>query len=280
MILIADSGSTKTTWNLIQNDSINTYHSAGLNPYFYTAESLQETIGNALIHQIKVLEVEKVFFFGAGCSNASSISKMRNALLYFFENASITIGDDLLAACMSTAGMHPGVCCILGTGSNSCFYNGTEIAYKIPSLGYILGDEGSGTYIGRRLISSYFYKEMPAYLEKKMLEFHSMDKHEIIEVLYNSDQPSKFLASFTDFCVINKGDEFLDQLIADVFQDFIDRHLSKYPESKQYPIHFIGSVAEGFQNLLKKQLQMNQMEIGKVFKSPFPMLFDQLKQIK
>lgn len=274
MKLIADSGSTKTDWYLIKDKQLLRYKTQGYNPYYCTTEEVKKSLSVELLDKVEARTIESLSFYGAGCANALTQKVLLDALEPTFVNASISLGDDLLAAARATAGHAAGICCILGTGSNSCSYNGKEIEDKIPSLGYILGDEGAGVFLGRQLVTAYFYREMPMDLARKMEKAYEMDKHLIISGLLNEKKPNRLLASYALFASEHQEHPFIQELLVACFDAFVVRHILKYPNARQVPIHFIGSIAFGFQAVLKRVLEKHHLEAGKIFKSPFPTLLD------
>lgn len=274
MKLIADSGSTKTDWYLIKDKDLLRYNTQGYNPYYCTTEEVKKSLQAELLDQVDAKVIKSVYFYGAGCANALTQKVILDALKPTFVHASISLGDDLLAAARATAGHEAGICCILGTGSNSCIYNGKEVEDKIPSLGYILGDEGAGSFLGRQLVTAYFYREMPVDLAAKMEKAYNMDKHLIISSLLNEKKPNRILGSYALFASEHQEHPFIQQLLIACFDAFVDRHILKYPNAKELPIHFIGSIAFGFQEVLKQVLEKHDLEVGKIFKSPFPTLLE------
>jgi N-acetylglucosamine kinase-like BadF-type ATPase len=274
MKLIADSGSTKTDWYLIKDKGLLRYNTQGYNPYYFTTEEVKKSLETELLTKIDAKLIQSVYFYGSGCANVLTQKVIRDALEPSFVNASIHLGDDLLAAARATAGHEAGICCILGTGSNSCIYDGKEIEDKIPSLGYILGDEGAGAFLGRQLVSAYFYREMPLDLAEKMKKAYDMDKHLIISSLLNEKNPNRILASYALFASDHQEYPFVQELVIACFDAFINRHILKYPNAQELPIHFIGSIAFGFQDLLKQALEKHQLKVGEIYKSPFPTLLE------
>lgn len=274
MKLIADSGSTKTDWYLVSDKEQLKYSTQGYNPYYCTTEEVKKSLNAELLDKLEASKIQSLYFYGAGCANTLTQKIIRDALEPIFSNALISLGDDLLAAARATAKYEAGICCILGTGSNSCSYNGKEIEDKIPSLGYILGDEGAGTFIGRQLLTAYFYREMPADLIVKMQEAHPMDKHLIVSSLLNEKNPNRILASYALFASNHQEHPFIKQLLEACFDAFIYRHILKYPNAKNVPIHFIGSIAFGFRDVLKEALKKQNLRAGKIYKSPFPTLLE------
>lgn len=274
MKLIADSGSTKTDWYLIKDKELLRYDTQGYNPYYFTTEEVQKSLKVELLDKIDAKAIQSVYFYGSGCANALTQKVIRDALKPSFVHASIHLGDDLLAAARATAGHEAGICCILGTGSNSCVYNGKEIEDKIPSLGYILGDEGAGAFLGRQIVTAYFYREMPLDLAVKMKEAYNMDKHIIISSLLDEKNPNRILASYALFASEHQSHPFIQDLLHACFEAFVNRHILKYPKAQDLPVHFIGSIAFGFQEELKQVLEKHGLKLGKVFKSPFPTLLE------
>lgn len=274
MKLIADSGSTKTDWYLIKDKELLRYDTQGYNPYYFTTEEVQKSLKVELLDKIDAKAIQSVYFYGSGCANALTQKVIRDALKPSFVHASIHLGDDLLAAARATAGHEAGICCILGTGSNSCIYNGKEIEDKIPSLGYILGDEGAGAFLGRQIVTAYFYREMPLDLAVKMKEAYNMDKHIIISSLLDEKNPNRILASYALFASEHQSHPFIQDLLSACFEAFVNRHILKYPNAQDLPVHFIGSIAFGFQEELKQVLEKHGLKLGKVFKSPFPTLLE------
>jgi N-acetylglucosamine kinase-like BadF-type ATPase len=274
MKLIADSGSTKTDWYLIKDKQLLRYSTQGYNPYYCTTEEVKKSLNAELLDKVDAGTIQSLYFYGSGCANVLTQKVIRDALEPTFVHAFISLGDDLLAAARATAGHEAGICCILGTGSNSCVYNGKEIEDKIPSLGYILGDEGAGSFLGRQLVSAYFYREMPIDLAAKMEKAYDMDKHLIISSLLNEKNPNRILASYALFASEHQEHPFIQQLLTACFDAFVGRHILKYPNAEQLPIHFIGSIAFGFQEVLKQVLVKHQLTVGQIYKSPFPTLLE------
>lgn len=272
MRLIADSGSTKTSWYLVDSKVVKIVYSDGYNPYYWTAESIEQNIKETVLPQLNSGTIEQLNFYGAGCANATMKAVLQKALTTCFPNVQLGLEDDLMAAARATAGRNVGICCILGTGANSCYYDGRAVVDKIPALGYVLGDEGAGTYIGRALIQAYFYREMPKDLAEKMTERFDMNRHHIITQVLNGDRPNTYLASFVLFAAEEQQHPFIQQLVHSCLNSFVTRHVLKYASASLVPIHFVGSVAFGFQVLLEEVLVQHNLSVGKILKSPFPAL--------
>jgi len=266
MILIADSGSTHTLWSwkdhLHQVYSVSTQ---GLNPYFHNLTSIVKVIQEELKPQLKEVEITEIFFYGSGCSNEEQKDLIRQGLQLTFEDIKYTVDHDLLAAARGLCMREPGIACILGTGSNSCSYNGTKIVEGTASLGYILGDEGAGSYIGKHLLKLYFDKELDEILVRKLeMEFTDLTLSNALKHIYKGSQPNKYLASFAKFvcehCEFKQAKDLLQQ----AFQAFIDKHLKKYSEVYKLPVHFVGSVAYYNRSILSEVLEKNGMKLGTI----------------
>lgn len=273
MRLIADSGSTKTKWYCIKDDNINEINTRGYNPYYCNSSQIIASLQSELLPQINPLIINQIYFYGAGCSHIANQIIVIDALSFIFKNAKIEVNTDLLAAARATSVDQAGICCILGTGTNSCYYNGKTIVDNLPSLGYILGDEGSGAALGKALLQAYFYRELPPYLESKIQDFANMDRHYILDKV-NRDMPSRFLASFAVFCATHQQEPCIKEMITSNFEQFIKKHLLKYKKVKELPIHFVGSIAYEFQGILRPLLEKNRLKVGLIIKTPFPQLLD------
>ncbi len=270
MKLIADSGSTNTIWYYFDGSDTKTFTTKGYNPFYCSSNEIHTNLSEDLLPLLKNTDIKQVFFYGAGCSNNKNKAIVSEALSKAFQQASIDIGSDLLAAARATAQHNHGVCCILGTGSNSCYYDGKKIIDNVPPLGYILGDEGGGVGLGRLLLQAYYYRELPEDLSTTMNEFADMDRGQLLQQVFNGEMPSRFIASFSIFAVQNRTHPFIQKLIKDNFNTFVKRHILKYANAALQPVHFVGSVAFGFQNELKEILSEHKLQVGKIIKSPFP----------
>ncbi len=272
MKLIADSGSTKTQWYVVRSADSKAFRTIGFNPYFYTTASLIDTLRTVLHLEIPLLEIEAVQFYGAGCGDATQRQKLQGALAQLMPQATIEVQTDLLAAARATAGQQAGICCILGTGSNSCYYDGNQIVDNLPSLGYLLGDEGAGAHLGRMLLQAYFYREMPAMVAAAMEQQYEMNRVAILNELIQSKTPNQYLASFADFAVDQKAQPFIQGLIRQNMELFITRHVQKYRMHGNLPVHFVGSIAKGFEFVLRPLLLEHGLAVGQIIKEPFPNL--------
>ena len=266
--IIADSGATKCQWTVVQSQKKYTLQSIGISPYFLSAAEIQALVTKTFKNKIKLESVEAVYFYGTGLSNPQNVSQLKKALQAVFTKATLDIQTDLVAAARATCQNSKGVACILGTGSNTGFYNGKKITKNSPGLGYVLGDEGSGTYLGKKVIQYYLYKtfdeDIMSRFEKK---FHTT-KDEILNKVYKEPTPNKYLATFTEFLVENRGHYMIENIIEDGLNDFFYTHIIKMNEAWLYPIHFVGSVAFGFKDILRQLALSYEIELGTIVKSP------------
>lgn len=272
MICIAESGSTKTDWVFI-GDGSHRYKSEGLNPFFVSSIQTAEIVGNAIpTHLLNA--VSEVFFYGAGCSSADRNQIIARGLQQKMPQAEIVVDHDLLAAARALLQQSSGVACILGTGSNSCYYNGKTIVENIPSLGYVLGDEGSGGSFGKSLVKAFIYKEMPKDLHDSFSSEFQLNKEEVLNRVYNQPQPNKFLASLAPFCGKHRDHEFIQRIIHENFDEFIVRHVLKYTLGSSDRIGFVGSIACTFERELRAVLTAHKLEAGSFLRKPIDPLVE------
>ena len=276
MILIADGGSTKCDWILLDSkgEQILKTRTKGLNPAVFKTEVLQERLEENLdLKQVRDV-VEKVHFYGAGCGTPKPTALLKSILTAFFSGAKeVQVQEDMVAAVYAVTDK-PGIVCILGTGSNSCYYDGKTIRTAVDSLGYILMDEASGNYFGKRLIRDYYYKKMPkALAEKFALEF-DLTSDAIKENIYKKDNPNTYLASFAEFIFKNERNGYFYQLIAEGMQNFIEHRVLCFKEAQNVPIHFVGSIAYFSQDIIKDALQPYRLEPGNFVQRPIDGIID------
>jgi N-acetylglucosamine kinase-like BadF-type ATPase len=268
MILIADSGSTKTDWVLLDDKSQQRYKTIGYNPYFINSESIYNSLSEKLVPEIDPLVVKKVYFYGAGCSSADNIEIVNKALTRCFINSKVSVGHDMLAAARALLQNKPGFAAIIGTGSNTCLYDGQNVTRNIDSLGYLLGDEGSGSYIGKKLVRDFMRGYLPAELHKKFAEKYQLTHADIFNNLYNKPLPNRFLAGFCMFADEHKDHEHVRQVVREAFSDFFRNLVSHYPDYRSYSFNCVGSVAYVFREILKETAASFGMETGKILHSP------------
>lgn len=275
MLLIADSGSTKTDWWLVKDKEIIKDKTVGFNPYFQTTEQIIEELSSNLVPHLKShIEKEKlsIYFYGAGCSSEAKCSIVRNALLQVWPDAIIEIEHDLLAAARALCGRKPGIAAILGTGSNSCYYDGNRIVANVFSLGYLLGDEGSGAYLGKKMITTFLYNEFPEDLQTALAGLITDSKEEILDSIYKKPLPSRYLASFSRYIPGVLSHPAMHKLVYQGLDDFFKHHVSKYPIHKEIPFNCVGSVAFHYKDILKEIVEDRKMIMGKIIESPIEAL--------
>lgn len=269
MILIADSGSTKTDWILTDGkSSVTRYSTIGFNPYFTGSETIYESLAARLSSQFDAALVTKVYFYGAGCSNDENVGIANEALTRFFANAEVVVGHDMLAAARALLGNQRGFAAIIGTGSNACIYNGAQIEHHIDSLGYLLGDEGSGSNIGKKILRDYLRGYLPPELAKKFTLYYNLRPGDIFDSLYNQPAPNRYLASFCKFADHNKSHDYIKSILRESFMDFFRQQVAHYPSYQEHTFNCVGSVGFIFREQLKEVADMHKMKIGKVISSP------------
>jgi glucosamine kinase len=269
MILIADSGGSKTDWRLIRtNGTIDQANSPGFNPYYQPIEDLKKNVHEVLLPKMDSESVSKVFFYGAGVSSLKNQLTIKSAFLEFFPEAHIEIGWDLLAAARALCGREPGIACIMGTGSNSCLYDGTKITDNVANLGWILADEGSGANIGRKFLVDYLRKLQP---EKLAAQFHQrfpLSREEFLEKVYQQEKPSAFLASFAKFIFQHLDDPYCYKLIYNSFSEFYENNVMKYENFKNLKVHFTGSIAFYFSDILRQVANDKGITVKNILEGP------------
>lgn len=271
-ILIADSGATKTEWYVTNDGDEKTIFTEGLNPYYHTAESIKNVIEQDLLPELGH-SVDEVYFYGAGCDSESKEQVVKEALR-LLGGANINVYHDLLGAARACFLRNPGIACILGTGSNSCLYDGSEVIEHIPSLAFILGDEGSAGYFGKKLINKYFRYEMPDDLKKDLEENYNMALDHITRELYDGSQKSRFIASYGAFLGEHAEHPFIKEILYEGFENFISRILLKYSNATDYEVRFIGSVAFAHQDLIKEILEKHNLKPGQFVRNPMDRLVE------
>ena len=268
MIVVADSGSTKAEWCLLNGNKRKTIYTQGISPYFLTTDQIQQILIVELKEKLKNIEPDKVYYYGTGCSNPENMVSVKKALKNTFSKAKIFVDHDLMGAAKALCGNGKGVACILGTGSNSCYYNGKKIVKNSPGLGFILGDEGSGAYLGKKVVQYYLYHTFDPDLMDRFNAKYNTTAAEILDAVYKHALPNRYLAGFVPFLIENRGHFMIENIIEDAFNDFFFNHIYKYRESWTSPINFIGSVAFGFKDVLKEMCNSYELQLGRVLKNP------------
>lgn len=281
--LIVDSGSTKTSWcfaflpNTSSADGARTVTTEGLNPAVMSAEEVEGKISKALNHclqslSISAADVDNVFFYGAGCiaGRAGVVSENISSILV---DAKIYVADDLLGAARALCGHKAGIACILGTGSNSCLYDGKNIVAHTPALGYVLGDEGSGAVLGRKFLNAVLKQTLPENIRKRFLQESGLDMAEVINRVYRSPAPNRFLASMSKYIHGYLDEKEVRDIVVDNFEDFIRNNILAYGD-KFRTINVVGSIAYHYKEQLTEAASRNGFQIGKIIKSPIEGLIE------
>lgn len=264
--LIADSGSTKTGWCLIKGDRKKIFATQGISPYFLNSDQIQLILIKELKPHIQKIIIDEIYFYGTGCGNPENAKLVKIAIKKIFPEAKVNVDHDLMAAAKALCANEKGIACILGTGSGSCYYNGKKIVETRPGLGYILGDEGSGAYLGKKVIQHYLYNIFDNDIKARFDKKFEKNSFEILNAIYKEPLPNRYLASFAIFLAENRGHYMIENIIEDGLNDFFLNHIIKYNESRTLPVSFIGSIAFGFKDVLENLCNNYQLQKGKVLK--------------
>ncbi|HJS55908.1 MAG TPA: hypothetical protein VJ765_15250 [Chitinophagaceae bacterium] len=266
--LIADSGATKAEWCLVNQGKKKTIFTAGISPYFLNTEQIAELLKKDLLPKLKRYKIDEIHYYGTGCLDPANARLVKKAIRQVFEDADIEVTHDLMAAARSLNGKNKGLACNLGTGSFCCYYDGKRIARQSPGIGYILGDEGSGAYLGKKVLQYFLYDTFDEELRARFNAKYATTRAEVLENVYKKPLANRYLAAFTLFLVENRGHFMIENIIEDGLNDFFFYHLCKYRESWLMPVHFVGSVAYGFKDILQQLCASYEFELGKVLKNP------------
>ncbi|HMN33692.1 MAG: N-acetylglucosamine kinase [Chitinophagaceae bacterium] len=270
--LIIESGSTKTDWCLIQNNKSKTYATQGINPLLQTDEQIKNILTNELKMNLAKLSLDEIHFYGAGVHNKQNKTRMNNILKSHFRVKKVETNSDMFASARATCFNEKGIVCILGTGSNSCYYNGKKIEYKTTSLGYLLGDEGSGNHIGKKVLQYYlngiFDQDLKTHFEEKYE--HQLEV--IFENLYQKSFPNRYLASFAPFVFEHRGHYMIENIAEDCINDFFITHLLRYPSVQNRTIHFTGTVAFYLKDILQNLCNQYGFHCGQIIQKPIKKL--------
>jgi N-acetylglucosamine kinase-like BadF-type ATPase len=268
MILIADSGSTKTEWKTIKDGKAGeSLITGGINPYFLRSDEIYLLLTREL-SGMQGTSPDRIFFYGTGCNSDSKNNVVKEALQRFFTGPEIFIGSDLLGAARSLCQNKAGIACIIGTGSNSCYFDGNIIVKNVPPLGYILGDEGGGAVIGRKLVSAVLKRQVSENVISKFFDTYKITTAEILECVYMKPFPNRFLGQFSRFISANIDIPELQDIITTSFEEFIRRNILQYSESARLPIHFTGSIAWYFKRFLEESLKKYNLKSGLITLTP------------
>ncbi|MBR1786317.1 MAG: ATPase [Paludibacteraceae bacterium] len=286
MQLIADAGSTKTVWSLLtRSGHSEDFQTEGINPFFQSENDIADIVSNRLLPQLAkhlwVGPIINIYFYGAGCTKEKSVI-VKNALSRFFKKSEIVVDSDMVGAAVALFGKQTGVACILGTGSNSCLWSDEQIKFQVPSLGFILGDEGSGGALGKRLVADLLKNQLNEELKHKFLTENNLTQADIIERVYRQPLPNRFLASLSKFCADNISDENIKALVKRHFAEFADRILVQYKNValsagiEDLKFGFVGSVAYYYEPFLREVMTERGLQISEILKDPIKNLSNHL----
>lgn len=269
-ILIADSGSSKTAWCLLSVESKKMMQTKGISPYFMTKEQINDALEKELfpLLPIETTKISEVYFYGTGLADPQNIHLLKKVLEGTFINSEAYVTHDMMGAARALCGHEKGIACILGTGSNSCYYNGSKIIKNNPGLGYVLGDEGSAAILGKKVIQYYLYQTFDEELKLSFEKEFQTTKEEILFNIYKKPYPNRYLASFSYFLYEHRGHYMIENILEDALNDFFFYHVCKYAGSWEYPIHFTGGVAWAYKDIILELCNTYGMTPGNIIKEP------------
>ncbi len=275
MKLIVDSGSTKSSWGLLEGrEHKSTVNTAGLNPYFHTSESIDAILKAELIPYTVTDHIKEIHFYGAGCSTKKNEELITDALSKYFHQARVFVYHDIFGAARALFGDNPGISCILGTGCNCCYYDGKEIFSKVDSLGYLFGDEGAGSYLGKHLMADYLRKSLPGDLRKEFDSQYRLSLEDILNSLYNLPYPNRFLASFSEFLSTRQAHPYVYKLVRDSFLAFFNAQVKHYEGHRELTVSFVGSIAFYYRAILEEAAKAEEINIGTIIRAPLEGLLE------
>jgi N-acetylglucosamine kinase-like BadF-type ATPase len=266
--LIADGGGTKTEWRLIEGSSKKSFFTTGISPYYLTKTEIEQLLSKEFPSSLLKKQVGEIFYYGTGCKTKAKANLVAKALAAIFPKAKIQVTHDLMGAAIATCGNQSGIVCILGTGSNSCVYNGKRMVSNSPGLGFILGDEGSGAYLGKKVVQHFLYGVFDEALQSSFLEEFKTSKEEILHKVYKEPFANRYLAAFTKFLSLHRGHYMIENIIEDGLRDFFDQHLQHYPKNTNYTFHFVGGVAYHFRDKIAELCRDYGFSLGKIMQQP------------
>ncbi|WP_448518942.1 N-acetylglucosamine kinase [Rhodoflexus sp.] len=275
MILIADSGATKAAWRLVRADgSTLQARTQGINPYFTDKVSITNELREVLLPQLGnsaaaiANTVQQIFFYGTGCGTAANQEFVRQILQGLFPSAAIAVDTDMLGAARALCGKQPGIACILGTGSHAALFNGEQIVQYAVNLGFWLGDEGSGGHLGRRLVTDYLNNDLPEDLHQLFAKRYALTRDEVLENAYQKPMPSRYMASFSKFLFDHLTHPYAYRTVYDSFSDFFDKRVLKFADARNLPVHFTGSVAFYYANVLRRVAADKGLHVQHILEEP------------
>ena len=269
MKLIADCGSTKIQWCAVEDGKVvKEFFTPGMNAIMLTEEEMAERMGNELKPEVEGMTFESIYFYGAGCINDDVCGNVRRAIAAHVPAPVIEVYTDLLAAARALFGHEAGIACILGTGSNSCYYDGEKVVDNVSPLGYILGDEGSGAVLGKLLVGDVLKKQLPEHLCQKFYDEYKVDRMTIIDRVYRKPAGNRFLAQFAPFLQKNIEEPSIHRIVLRSFTDFFIRNVESYDHYKELPCNFVGSIAFLQKATLMEAAQSQGITIGTIIQAP------------
>ncbi|GAB2549349.1 N-acetylglucosamine kinase [Spirosoma aerophilum] len=276
MLLIADSGSTKTDWRLVAADGqVLAIQTDGFNPYYQNTQQIIDTLRAQLLPHLNDARVTSAFYYGTGCTGPAVNHVIADALREVLPALqTVDVNSDMLGAARAAVGHQSGIVCILGTGANACCYDGTTIIRGIQSLGFWLGDEGSGGYLGKTLVRDFFQQRLPADLHDAFQTRYALDRATLLENAYQKPFPNRYFAAFTTFLSDHLSHPYIGQLVTDAFKLFLTTYVRRFPEADQWPVHFVGSIAFYFAESLRQAVKQTGLTMGRVVKAPADELVD------
>jgi N-acetylglucosamine kinase-like BadF-type ATPase len=266
--LIVDSGATKTEWRVLGENEAESIFSSGISPYHMSKEQIVASLLKELPKSMLDMSFNSIYYYGTGCYTAANAGIVKKALQEVFSAEMISVTHDLMGAAIALCGNEKGIACILGTGSNSCSYDGKKIVKNSPGLGYVLGDEGSGAYLGKKVIQHFLYETFDAGLMEAFREAYQTDKAEILQKVYKEPFANRYLASFTKFLSARRGHFMIENIIEDGLRDFFNQHILRYPQHDKTPIHFVGSIAFFFKDKIADLCSDFGLTQGTIIKQP------------
>lgn len=270
MILIADSGSTKTDWCVVENGVlVQQIFTKGTNPFFQSEEEISNEIATALLPELKTDEFDAVYFYGAGCGFPDKIEIVHRAISKQLKvKGNVEVATDMLAAARGLCGREAGIACIMGTGSNSCYYDGENIVANVSPLGFILGDEGSGACLGKLMVGDLLKNQMTPELKEKFLKQFNLTPADIIDRVYRKPFPNRFLASLSPFLAQNINEPCVHELVLNSFKAFFKRNIMQYENYQNLKVNLIGSVAFYYKEVLTEAAEAMGIQLGTIIQSP------------
>lgn len=266
--LVADSGATKTEWKLIGEKSFPSVFTKGISPYHMDSTAIIQLLQHELPQKILDKNIDRIFYYGTGCLTKEKAAIVDRSLRTIFSKAKIKVTHDLMGAAIAVSGNEKGIVCILGTGSNSCYFNGKRIISNSPGLGYVLGDEGSGAYLGIKLLQHVLYGMLDDSLMKLFDKNYHTSKDEILHKVYREPYANRYLAGFTPFLSANRGHFMIENIIEDGLRDFFEMHINSYSQRFDVPIHFVGGIAFHFKDKIAELCNQFELKMGRVLKQP------------